>query len=141
MPTLLLAPVPAGAQSPNRDLSQAHAYAVCTLRIHVDGLRNSKGNIGSVIFTTPDGWPEDTSKAFRVGPAPIAAGERQGTAVWNDLPSGIYGVAAIHDENSNAKLDKNLFGIPKEGFGFANNPHVGWVRRRSTPRWSTSRAQ
>jgi uncharacterized protein (DUF2141 family) len=50
---------------------------------------------------------------------------RQATAVWENLPPGDYGVAAIHDENSNAKLDRNFFGIPKEGFGFANNPHVG----------------
>lgn len=98
----------------------------CTLRIHVDGLRNSKGNIGTVIYTSAAGWPDDTSKAFRVGPAEIPPGERQGTAVWENLPQGVYGVAAIHDENSNAKLDRNLFGIPKEGFGFANNPHVGW---------------
>jgi uncharacterized protein (DUF2141 family) len=118
--------VPACAQSPNLDLPQARTYSGCTLRIHVDGLRNSKGNIGTVIFTSPDGWPEDTSKAFRAGPAPIPPDERQGTAVWNDLPPGDYGVAAIHDENSNAKLDRNLFGIPKEGFGFANNPHIGW---------------
>jgi uncharacterized protein (DUF2141 family) len=98
----------------------------CTLRIHVDGLRNSKGNIGTVVFTSADGWPDNTSKAFRVGPAPIDPGARQGTAVWNDLPPGDYGIAAIHDENSNAKLDKSFLGIPKEGFGFANNPHVGW---------------
>lgn len=44
--------------------------------------------------------------------------------VWPDLPPGDYAVAAIHDENGNAKLDRNLFGIPKEGFGFANNSHV-----------------
>lgn len=100
--------------------------AACTLRIHVDGLRNAKGNIGTVIFRSPDGWPEQTGKAFRIGPAPIAPDGHSGTAVWQDLPPGDYGIAAIHDENSNAKLDKNLFGIPKEGFGFANNPHVGW---------------
>jgi uncharacterized protein (DUF2141 family) len=96
----------------------------CTLRIHVDGLRNSKGNVGTVVFTTSDGWPENSSKAFRIGPAEIPAGQRQATAVWENLPPGTYGVAAIHDENSNAKLDKNFLGIPKEGFGFANNPHV-----------------
>ena len=45
--------------------------------------------------------------------------------IWEDLPPGDYGVAAIHDENSNAKLDRNFIGIPKEGFGFANNPHMG----------------
>ena len=98
----------------------------CTLRIHVDGLRNSKGNLGSVLYTSPDGWPDDSSKAFRVGPAPIAPGQRQATAIWENLPPGDYAIAAIHDENSNAKLDKNLIGIPKEGFGFANNPHIGW---------------
>ena len=97
----------------------------CTLRVHVDGLRNSIGVVGSVIFTSPDGWPEDTKKAFRHGPTPIPAGERSATVVWNDLPPGDYGVAAIHDENRNAKLDRNVIGIPKEGFGFANNPHVG----------------
>lgn len=96
----------------------------CTLRIHVDGLRNSTGVVGSVIFKSPDGWPEDTKKAFRHGPTPIAPGQREATVVWEDLPPGDYGVAAIHDENRNHKLDRNLIGIPKEGFGFANNPHV-----------------
>jgi uncharacterized protein (DUF2141 family) len=96
----------------------------CTLRIHVDGLRNSAGNVGTVLFATPDGWPDHTNKAFRVGPARISEGQRQATAVWENLPPGPYGVVAIHDENSNARLDKNLFGIPKEGFGFANNPRV-----------------
>jgi uncharacterized protein (DUF2141 family) len=97
----------------------------CTLRIHVDGLRNSTGVVGSVVFKSADGWPEDPKKAFRRGPTSIVPGDRQATVVWDHLPPGDYGVAAIHDENRNAKLDRNLIGIPKEGFGFANNPHVG----------------
>ena len=97
----------------------------CELRIHVDGFRNTKGNLGTVLFTSPEGWPEDLSKAFRHGPAPIDAATRTALAVWKDLPPGSYAVAAIHDENSNHKLDRNFIGIPKEGFGFANNPHVG----------------
>jgi hypothetical protein len=31
-------------------------------------------------------------------------------------------VAVFHDENMNGQLDKNMFGIPKEGYGFSNNP-------------------
>lgn len=96
----------------------------CELRIHVDGFRNTKGNLGTVVFKTPDGWPEDISKSFRDGPAPIDPGTRTATAVWH-VPPGDYAVAAIHDENSNHKLDRNMIGVPKEGFGFANNPHVG----------------
>jgi uncharacterized protein (DUF2141 family) len=97
----------------------------CTLRIHVDGLRNSTGVVGSIIFKSPDGWPEDKNKSFRHGPTPIAPNQRQAVVLWDNLPPGDYGVAVIHDENRNAKLDRNLIGIPKEGFGFANNPHVG----------------
>ncbi|UWZ83429.1 DUF2141 domain-containing protein [Occallatibacter riparius] len=99
----------------------------CTLRIHVDGFRNTRGNLGTIIFRSPDGWPEDKDKSFRHGPAPIDKATSTAVAVWPDLPPGDYGVAAIDDENSNAKLDRNLIGIPKEGFGFANNPHVGLV--------------
>jgi len=113
-----------GTGRAGQDQTAASPPSGCTLRVHVDGLRNSNGVIGSVIFTSPDGWPEDTKKAFRHGPTPISPGERQGTVVWEHLPPGDYGVAVIHDENRNAKLDRNLIAIPKEGFGFANNPHV-----------------
>jgi uncharacterized protein (DUF2141 family) len=102
------------------------APSTCTLRIHVDGFRNTRGNLGTILFTSSDGWPEDKQKAFRHGPAPIDANGRTAVATW-ELPPGDYGVAVIHDENSNAKLDRNLIGIPKEGFGFANNIHVGLV--------------
>lgn len=103
----------------------AHAAQGCTLRIHVDGLRNSIGKVGTALFTSAEGWPEDLNKAFRHGPTTITPGERQATAVWENLPPGDYGVVALHDENENRKLDRNIFGWPKEGFGFANNPYVG----------------
>jgi uncharacterized protein (DUF2141 family) len=98
----------------------------CTLRIHVDGLRNSTGVVGAAIFRSPDGWPEDMKKSLNHWPTPISPGAHDATAVMKSLPPGNYGVVAIHDENRNHKLDRNFLGIPKEGFGFANNPHVGF---------------
>jgi uncharacterized protein (DUF2141 family) len=103
----------------------ANAACGCTLRIRVDGLRNSTGVVGAAIFKTRDGWPEDMSKTVNHWPTPITPGAREATAVMQNLPPGDYGVVAIHDENKNHKLDRNFIGIPKEGFGFANNPHVG----------------
>lgn len=37
------------------------------------------------------------------------------------LTDGKYAVSLFLDENSNGKLDKNIFGYPKEAFGFSNN--------------------
>jgi uncharacterized protein (DUF2141 family) len=106
-------------------LTQAEPQAKgCILRIHADGLRNSKGVVGVLLFTSTVGWPEDISKTIRHEAISIKSGEPQATVVLNDVPPGEYGIVALHDENKNMKLDRNAFGWPKEGFGFANNPRV-----------------
>ena len=115
---------PATAQEQRPSGPAKPGSQACTLRIHADGLRNSTGVLGAVIFSSPDGWPEDTSKSVHHWPTDISPGSHEATATW-DLPPGDYGVAVIHDENRNRKLDRNFMGIPKEGFGFANNPNVG----------------
>jgi uncharacterized protein (DUF2141 family) len=30
----------------------------------------------------------------------------------------------VHDQNNNLKLDTNFLGLPKEPYGFSNNPKV-----------------
>ncbi|UFH56780.1 DUF2141 domain-containing protein [Spirosoma sp. KNUC1025] len=37
------------------------------------------------------------------------------------IDPGEYAVAVFHDENGNGKMDKRIFGIPKEPYGFSNN--------------------
>jgi uncharacterized protein (DUF2141 family) len=120
---LMLAVVSAAAQ---RDpaghyAAPADGQPLCALKIHVTGFRNAKGHAGGTVFASPQGWPEDTSKAVVHGGFPIEDG--QATEVFQ-LPAGKYAIAVIHDENGNHKLDRNFLGIPKEGFGFANNPRV-----------------
>jgi uncharacterized protein (DUF2141 family) len=114
--------LPIGVSSPG----QAQSPQGCTLRVHVDGLRNAKGVVGAELFRSADGWPEDVTKSARHEAAPIADGQRQTTVVIDGVVPGDYGLAVLHDENKNMKLDKNMFGYPKEGFGFANNPHIGF---------------
>ena len=38
-----------------------------------------------------------------------------------ELPPGTYAIGIFHDVNLNNKMDNNLFGIPKEQYGFSNN--------------------
>jgi uncharacterized protein (DUF2141 family) len=45
------------------------------------------------------------------------------TYTWkvNIKTKGKYAINVIHDKNNNNKLDTNVFGIPKEGWGCSNN--------------------
>ena len=43
------------------------------------------------------------------------------TIVFKDLRNDQYAIRYFHDENRNEKLDTNVLGIPKEGFGFSND--------------------
>jgi uncharacterized protein (DUF2141 family) len=44
------------------------------------------------------------------------------TIIGESFEPGEYALAVIHDENYNEKMDFNFFGIPKEPYGFSNNP-------------------
>jgi len=93
-------------------------------RLHVDveGVQSSKGLIAVTLY------PDISSKflahhgSLYVGRVPAKMGT---TEVCIHVPSlGTYAVAVYHDANSNRHLDRTAIGLPAEGFGFSNNPHV-----------------
>lgn len=120
-----LAPM-ASAQSPGDQ--------TCKVLVHIDGFRNQKGDAGVTVFKSPNGWPENNNKSlFHTGHS--FTGDK--TTIALQLPEGRYAIAVLHDENSNHRLDRNLIGWPKEGFGFSNNPKVGM----SAPSFATAAMQ
>ena len=108
----------------------------CSLLIHVDGFRNTKGLIAGAVFQNETGWPEGDAQAFARNAIPIPT-QPDVVLTFPDMPPGRYGIVVLHDENANHRLDRNIFRVPKEGFGFANNPHVGL----SAPSWESSSVQ
>ncbi len=40
----------------------------------------------------------------------------------HNVPPGRYAAVAYHDENANRDLDLNALGMPKEPYGFSNDP-------------------
>lgn len=99
-----------------------YSYPSCELIVNIDGFRSEKGSAGGAVFKSPDGWPENNNKAFRLSHSTIHGNRAE--LRFQNLAPGRYAVAVIDDENSNKRLDRNFLRIPKEGFGFANNPHV-----------------
>ncbi|MBC7386575.1 MAG: DUF2141 domain-containing protein [Cryobacterium sp.] len=98
------------------------AARASTLEIDVSGLRNQKGQILGLLFSEGQGFPDEASHAAQS--SVVTIGGDAPRLLFKDLPAGFYAVALIHDENSNGKLDKKIFGIPKEGIGFTQNPKV-----------------
>ena len=112
----------------------AAAFAlVCELIIVTEGVRNSRGVVGVLIFQSPRGWPEETSAAFRSKAVPAHEGVT--TIRFDDLPPGDYAAVVLHDENENMKLDRNFFGVPREGWGMSNNPKA----HAKAPEFSSAR--
>lgn len=95
--------------------------SIAEVRLVFENLKGSKGSIKYLIFKGENGFPDGPEKSFLQGSLP-ATKALEGVTL--KLPDGIYAVSVIHDENDNGKLDTNILGIPKEGFGFSNNPRI-----------------
>ncbi len=96
----------------------------CQLIIKATGFENDKGQVLFVVVDSPEAYDDlganDTApNAIARSVLKIVSGKAQGCFV---LPVGWYAVSVVHDENSNSILDANFLGIPKESYGFSNNP-------------------
>jgi uncharacterized protein (DUF2141 family) len=92
-----------------------------SLTLKVTELRSKQGLVHFALFSNADGFPTDTAKALKTGRFPVS--EIPLNITLKDLPYGRYAVTVFHDENSNGEFDR-AFGLPKEGFGFSDNPSV-----------------
>ena len=89
--------------------------------IHFTNSHYTSGDIAIAVFNNPDGFP---SKGSILNTTFAVNGKSDTVTTTLDLEDGHYAIAFFLDENGNSKLDKNLIGIPKERFGFSNNPRI-----------------
>jgi uncharacterized protein (DUF2141 family) len=94
-------------------------------------MRSTKGMIRLCLTAAPANFPKCVDDAEAVKRSVPANAPLLDLGL---LPRGDYAIAVIHDENSNKKLD-TFAGIPKEGFGFSNNPAILF----GPPRFSAAR--
>jgi uncharacterized protein (DUF2141 family) len=92
------------------------------LKIELKELRSDRGHVLYLLFDHARGFPDQPERSFQQGS--LKTDKAQSGFVIKDIPAGHYALSIIHDENSNNKLDTNILGIPKEGFGFSQNPKI-----------------
>ena len=86
--------------------------------ILVKGANSDEGQIMLAIYDAIDRF-NDPSQAVLKAPRPI----KDGNATWvisaQKLPQQ-FAIAAFHDENGDGVLNRSVFGIPMEPYGFSN---------------------
>lgn len=86
------------------------------LTVSVTGVRSDKGSVAVAICD---------KATFPAGACPYhaqAPAKRNETTVRiTGVPPGTWAAAVLHDEAGSGKLEFNLFGLPKQGFGFSRD--------------------
>ncbi|MCG7944986.1 MAG: DUF2141 domain-containing protein [Candidatus Thiodiazotropha taylori] len=101
----------------------AGTLEVTVQNIEKDGIMHIGVYENETVFENDRARPQD--KPAKYGVIEEVKVNDEGTATFTvKVPDGVYAVGIYNDENRNEKLDTNFFGIPKEQYGFSNNPKV-----------------
>lgn len=108
-------------------MGSAAATPICEtsgipILITIDKVRSAKGTIKVELYDGRD--KNSAKKRKKVARTRVKAQLGQTRLCLNAPSKGDYAIALYHDENDNKKLDRNFIGIPREGFGFSNNPPI-----------------
>lgn len=83
-------------------------------------VQNIKKAVGDIFIAVYDNEKDYMENRFAEA---IAKVESEGALeVALQIPFGKYAVTIFHDVNQDGELSTNFIGIPKEPYGFSNNP-------------------
>lgn len=87
------------------------------LKLHISGMVQQESTLYLAIF---DNQHDFLSQSIFYSKK-IATTDAVAIIEINDLPLGTYAISVFQDLNDNEKLDKRMFGIPTEPYGFSGN--------------------
>jgi uncharacterized protein (DUF2141 family) len=92
---------------------------ISTIKAHVVNLHDNRGQVICTLFAPSDKFPEHGRKGMTIA-VPIQ--NQQATCNFANIQYGDYAIVAFHDENHDGKFNQDWLGMPREGFGFSDNP-------------------
>jgi uncharacterized protein (DUF2141 family) len=116
MKTTLTAALLIGLVSAAAHAEAPPAPATFTLTVTVEGIRSADGAIKAQLLKADQAAGTASTVGGKDAPAVVGAI----TLSFAGLAPGDYAVRMFHDEDGDGEMKTNVFGIPKEGFGFSN---------------------
>jgi uncharacterized protein (DUF2141 family) len=104
----------------NNNNNEEELIVKSSIKFEISNIKEEVGRINVALFNSEDSYNKEEYLDTRIL-------EFTGNSVvgeFSDLEPGVYVVSCYHDKNLNQELDKNILGIPTEGFGFSNNPQI-----------------
>lgn len=87
------------------------------ITLDIRGIQKSQGKVYIAAFRKTDPFPSMTGNYKTL----IVPAKASATEAIMEIPANTYSIAVFHDANNNGKMDKNMFGVPTEIYGFSNN--------------------
>lgn len=96
-----------------------------SIEIKVKNLRSQRGYLAVSLFSKQksSGFPGQSEEAVQTAYIQVPENGEEAQIKFESVPYGVYGLSIMHDEDGDKKL-KTVLGIPREGFGFSNNPRI-----------------
>ncbi len=88
------------------------------ITLKVTNIKEVKGNINFAIFKSADGFPNG-DQYFLAKSIPVD--KKEFTYIIKDVSTDIYAISVYQDYDEDGVLNNNMFGIPKEPYGFSND--------------------
>ncbi len=95
------------------------------IRVEVLGFPDTRGRCACALYNHVNGFPTDRKQVY-LNAAGKIGDDHKAVCDFKDVPTGTYAIALFHDAKLTGKMEKNLIGIPQEGYGFSNDakPHA-----------------
>lgn len=103
-----------------------------TLRVQIVDIDSTDGQIGVALFGSPEGFPSDHALAERSEILPVSGSSMEW--VLEDVPTGSWAVAVLHDADADGEMATNWMGRPTEGWGVSNDARGSFGPPSSTLR-------
>jgi uncharacterized protein (DUF2141 family) len=96
------------------------------IKVNITGIRAEKGQIVISVFKDSESYLKEEPFVNKIFLKEVVTDGKMD--VQFTLEPGIYGLCLLDDENNNEKMEYNILGMPKEGFGFSDYYTSGFTR-------------